>query len=308
MAQQSGGRAAPLVRLAAPVLVASAVLLGAAAAESGIAGGTATVRAEPTSIAFSVAATLVGLAAIAALATTLFSILRMFRMHGGFGRERRSFLSTVLGALATAVMVGLLVYLIIHFKHPHLAASQTHTAGAHPPPAGHTKSAVHFVGTASFATVAVIVALAVVLFGISLWRRRGRSGWRSAFGLSDRSSHEHLPEDEEDPGAVAAAMAQVTVADPQNEPDPRRAVVLAYMQMTAAAEAAGAGRRHDATAREFLERLLDSAGCPRVPTRALTSSFELARYSRDPVTEADRSFAIRALDEIRRSLGAATQC
>lgn len=310
MATQSGGRLSPLARLAAPALVALALLLGAAAAESGIAGGAAKVRAEPTSLAFTVATTLFGLAALAALANAVLALVRAFRLRGGgFEKERRPFARTVVSALATAFFVALLVYVVIHYRHPHLAAQHPRQPGAISAPYGHPKTEVHFVAPAAFGTIAAIAAVVVVMVAIAFWRRRRRSGWQREFGLADRSDREDLLHEEDArAGAIAEAISQVDVADPRAEPDPRRAVVLAYLQMSAAAEAAGAKRRHHETAREFLERLLDCAGCPPLPTRALTSCFELARYSRDPVTEADRTFAIRALEEIRRSLGATSEC
>ena len=98
---------------------------------------------------------------------------------------------------------------------------------------------------------------------------------------------------------LGSAVAAAAVANPEEEPDPRRAIVAAYLAMTDAAAGCGVGRQPDETASEYLHRLLGLAGAPQEPARRLTAIFERARYSTEVLGEDSRSLAIGCLSEIR---------
>jgi hypothetical protein len=106
-------------------------------------------------------------------------------------------------------------------------------------------------------------------------------------------------------GAISAAVAGVNVANPEDEPDPRRAIVAAYLAMTQAAARCGVRREPNETASEYLQLLLGIAGAPARPALQLTGMFERARYSTEPIGEDARSVAISSLRAIRAGIGSA---
>ena len=277
------------------------LLLGAvAAAGSGVGIGAATVRRNPTSLTFTVAVTLFGLFAIGCLLWVLTASLlghRGARGGGGGAPARRPWWLTA--TLPIIVLIAIIVFAALHHRL-HLPSERVGAAA----PAGHTAghSAVAFVPTASVWTVLVVVVLAAMV----LLRRR-LSGW-----LRRRRPFEHLERTPDEDvwssgqsSPLARTLAEVRVPDPHEEPDPRRAVVAAYVAMTHAAGEAGVVRKIDETPSEFLERLLGAAGASGDAVGHLTAVFELARYTSRPVGESVRSSAIAALHRVRTELGAA---
>jgi hypothetical protein len=274
------------------------LLLGTvAAAASGVGIGTATLRRHPASLTFTVAVTLFGLFAISCLLWVLsvsFLGHRRARIDGGPAQRSRRL------AAALPVLV-LLVLVLFAAAHRHLRLL-TPRPGA-PTATGHTTAhlAVSFVPTASLSTVAAVIAVVALLL---LRRRLLRWRHHRPFGHLERSDHPvEWPSDR--PGSLARSLAGVRVPDPEQEPDPRRAVVAAYVAMTHVAGETGAVRRIDETPAEFLARLLDAAGASADAARHLTAVFELARYTTRPVDESLRSSAIAALHRVRAELGAA---
>jgi hypothetical protein len=84
-----------------------------------------------------------------------------------------------------------------------------------------------------------------------------------------------------------------------SEPDPGRAVRFGYATIERRLGGLGIERREDETEQELLARalpvLVDSA-----PLVALTTLFEHARFSHEPVTEPMRARALAAIDELRQ--------
>jgi membrane protease YdiL (CAAX protease family) len=286
-----------LVRRAALPLCALALVAVVMAATSGTGVGSATPRDQPTSVVFTVVVTLLALA-VAMLLVALVVVLVGFRsgpqQAASLVPRRRRF-----GEVAVIVaIVAVVVYLLSRLRR-HRPALSSRTGGS--PRTGVVAGSSHigFVPTASLVTVGIVVALVIGFVVLpSLWRTR-QAGWRRSAGLADLE----MPGDTDSgAGAVGASVAAVRIAEPSEEPDPRRAVVRAYVAMTGAAERAGAPRATGETAQEFLRRLLDSLGVRSEPAERLTAVFERARYSDDPIGEDDREEALSALDQIRSDL------
>jgi hypothetical protein len=126
-----------------------------------------------------------------------------------------------------------------------------------------------------------------------------------------------------------------TLEDLEREPDPRRAVIAAWARMERGLAAAGLPRRPAEAPFEYAARVLESALAPthrgtppedrsdspghpsgRTPpagplrpasVHRLTGLFELAKFSRHPVGQADRDQAIDALRTVRRELAEAAE-
>ncbi len=274
------------------------LLLGAvAAAVSGVGIGTAALQRHPASVTLTVAVTLFGLFAMGCLLWVLSVSLighRGARIHAGQEQKPRR----LAAALPVLVLLVLVLFVAARRRQrlfsprPGAAAATGHTA-AH--------SAVSFVPAASLSTVAAVLAVLALLL---LRRRILRWRHHRPFGHLERSDR-RIEWPPAEPSSLARSLAEVRVPDPEQEPDPRRAVIAAYVAMTHAAGETGAVRRIDETPSEFLERLLDAAGASADAASHLTAVFELARYTTRPVEESLRSSAIAALHRVRAELGAA---
>lgn len=286
-------------RRAGAALVLALLLLAALAGSlSDTAGGTATLRGGAASTALTVAATLGGLV-VAAIAVFLF-YLAVTRRAQSMGMDnapvRRPWWYSLVVVLAVALLVSVVLLLRRHHKSPSPGTGAS--ASAVPQKAVHPSS-VHFVAADSLVTVGVVVLLVVLVVLIGWWRARGLGGG-SPFGALLRRQHDVFPA-EPAPG-LAASIAAVRVLRPEEETDPRRAVVACYVAMTRAAAAAGAERSPSETPSEFLQRLLAALGASHSAAARLTSLFETARYTTKPVDEQLRGDAIRALGAVQREL------
>ncbi|MGH9291495.1 MAG: DUF4129 domain-containing protein [Acidimicrobiales bacterium] len=292
------------MRRLAPVGAVLAVVAAAAAASSGVGIGSATLRHEPTAVTFTVAVTL-GLAGMAiCVALMVYAILRQERPSlGGFERSRAGWRGAIGALLGVAVFFGVLE-LLAH-KHPHKAhlpaGLPLGIPHAHPQAHG---TGLHFVPSASYATIGVIVAIGVLVVLVpylrwALRRRRHLADLGSPVELSFPPPPEHTG------GAgLLGALSAAEIADPADEPDVRRAVVKAWLSMARAGDDAGAGRGSSETAGEYLVRLLSLVGVSAPAAGRLTSLFELARYSSTEMSEEIRRDAVEALAAVRRELGA----
>jgi hypothetical protein len=293
----------PGSRRAAAVLVLGLLLLaGLAGASAATDAGTSTLRAGPASDALSVAVTVGAMLAAAASAVLLWAFATRGRgasVAGAADRRQRPFWRRMLMGLFVGLLVGGAVALARKRKHLVRLPTTTGLAHAHATRSG--KSAVHFVPAASISTVAVVaLVLATLLVWSFLSARRHRRRWNLSGIILEKV--EGTPAALSPQALLADSLATVRVPDPEDEADPRRAVVAAYLAMTHAAAAAGARRRGDETPSEFLQRLLDSLGASHEAARRLTFLFETARYSTKVFEETRRSEAIAALRQIRAEL------
>lgn len=161
--------------------------------------------------------------------------------------------------------------------------------GLPPAAAGSPAAAVPFF-TGAVTILALCAALA--LAGVSLWILFGdRLAWWWAGPLAEAR-----------PGPLAEAVEE-SLDDLEREPDARRAIILCYRRFELALAGIQAGRAPWQTPMEFMRQALGRLPLPPGPVWQLTSLFEIARFSEQPVRPADRDAACRCLTEIREALG-----
>lgn len=113
----------------------------------------------------------------------------------------------------------------------------------------------------------------------------------------DDALHEELIHAEEDRQRVAAVDHLLVKL--RSEPDPRRAIQVAYAAVETGFGRADLAKSSTDTPAQYLDRALGRKPEARGPLFELTGLFELARYSNQPVDEAMRARAIAALIEVR---------
>lgn len=194
-----------------------------------------------------------------------------------------------LGVIALAV----LAYLLLDALHPHAQTARSHVAQAHRHGMPRLRAPAvggHFEWT-PLIVVAALVVVALAATGAWLWLRRRR--------------RRPAPPPALEPSAVAVVVVEDSLADLRDEPDPRRAVVRAFLGMEAGLARAGFPRRPAEAPRELVSRALGALAIPEQDVRRLTGLFEVARYSTHPVGESMRDSAIEALEAVRAPLLAA---
>ena len=134
--------------------------------------------------------------------------------------------------------------------------------------------------------VALGVALAIGAVVVNEWRRR--------------------PEPRE-PGAADAleAVLTETLGELELDPDPRRAVIQAYVRMEAVLGAHGHARLPHEAPLEYLARVLRELDVRAEAAHALTELFERARFSHHEIDAAMRAEAVASLEAVRNDLRAA---
>ncbi|NUR50529.1 MAG: DUF4129 domain-containing protein [Hamadaea sp.] len=85
--------------------------------------------------------------------------------------------------------------------------------------------------------------------------------------------------------------------------DPRRAVIVCWVRLERAAEAAGVPRKPGDTSTDLVVRLLDARAINRTVLNDFAAVYREARYSPHPVTAATRDDARAALRLLRDELG-----
>jgi hypothetical protein len=88
--------------------------------------------------------------------------------------------------------------------------------------------------------------------------------------------------------------------DLRRERDVRRAIIACYSRMEKALAGSGTPRQPHEGPIEFLARVLERVA--REPGRALTELFERAKFSAEPMDQADKDHAITALEALRARL------
>lgn len=107
-------------------------------------------------------------------------------------------------------------------------------------------------------------------------------------------------------GAAATAPLDVAVATARghavsallDDPEPRRAVVGAWVRFEATLDAAGWGRREPEAPREYVARVLEGRVADATAVRSLADLYEHARFSPHPVDDGMRRRALEALRRI----------
>jgi hypothetical protein len=109
------------------------------------------------------------------------------------------------------------------------------------------------------------------------------------------------PVPEPEPLAQALAAGARVLSE---EPDPRTAIIGCYAAMERSLAEAGSPAQAADTPAEVLARATAGGLVRSASAAALTGLFRRARYSGHPMTEADRTAAMTALDEVRADLAA----
>ena len=99
-----------------------------------------------------------------------------------------------------------------------------------------------------------------------------------------------------------AELLEGTLADLEDEPDPRRAVIAAWIRMEGGLAAAGLPRRAAEAPLEYVARVLELANVRPASIRRLADLFERAKFSQHAIDEGMRAAAIEAVATIRAEL------
>ena len=99
-----------------------------------------------------------------------------------------------------------------------------------------------------------------------------------------------------------AEVVELTIDDLRRDPDPRHAVIAAYVRMEAVLARGGWPRPASAAPLEYLEAALRRLSVAAAPARALTELFEIARFSRHRIDATMKQDAIDALVAVRDAL------
>lgn len=278
------------------------VLLAVVGASAEHGAGTAELRRGPASVVASSLITLAGLAGVGSLVLLVWGLVTRNRRTLDSSAPKRHSPILVSGVLL-AILACFAALLALAARNRHVAPLAL--AGRPLSRAGSTGSSLPFNTAASVTTSGIVVGIIALLVLAKMVRS---IGWRRVLrrlhalpALADTEpddSHGARAELE----ALGRELAELTVADPATEPDPRRAVIACYLSMLEVASRHGPERRHSETPTEYLQRIFVMSGAAAPPARALTGLFERARYSDRPVDEAMRSEAIAALGSLRQGL------
>jgi hypothetical protein len=158
------------------------------------------------------------------------------------------------------------------------AAATAGAAGHHPP-------------GSPWPLLALFALVALVAVALIAYRRR-------------RAIPRATSEDASDPETAPLVAALAAGARALHEdPDPRTAIIGCYAAMERSLADAGSPPRLADTPAEVLGRATAGGLVHSGWAGTLTGLFRRARYSRHPMTEADRAAAIGALAQVRADLG-----
>ncbi len=297
MALAAGRR--PVAAAGAVGLAALLLAIVAIGISPGVAGDHSRLDPSAVSAAFSVIFTLVAIS-IAALTGVVLWHLFSDLGRGHWGTTTRQLLREIVaGAVAVAVAVGMFSLFFL-LPRRHGAPSGRGSGGVVTPKSipPHHGPGIPYNWTYGGSTIIVVLAIAAALL-LALHLRRARA----------RGRHPRLDWDELLGTQVIAeaelvtSLASVSVADPLTEPDPRRAIVQAWLAMTDVLARLARPRRPSEAPQEYLQAVLMAAGAGGESAATLTSLFEEARFSHHPVGEDKRRQAMSALDQVRGELG-----
>jgi hypothetical protein len=142
--------------------------------------------------------------------------------------------------------------------------------------------------TALMVAAVVLAVLAVVALAVVV-------RWRVLDRPSDVAATER--------SLATQAALDVSLDALRREPDPRRAVIVAYGAMESCLAKAGFGRHRSEAPLEYLRRVLHVSRLADDHLRTITALFQHARFSNHPVLESMRTEAIDALGGVRAAIG-----
>lgn len=309
-----GARAAAVVAIL--VVLLAVVAIGASSSVPLGKGGRSNHAA---SLVFTLLTVVGAVVVVCCLVLVVLALVPGRHRPGGEGEPRRVEGRKLAALLVLLAVVAIGVDLYLSFRRPrtHPALHPVAVAPAADQPPRTTKPPVaidqHVLIVSAIVIGTLVVALAIATTLRRALLRRNTPG--EHFGAEDLLGPPAV--DLGTPADAAGVLAGITIADPGSEPDPRRAVLVAYERMHDALSRAGYAREPFETPHEYLSRVLQepepgaagltfAAGETAVEERAsrpaaiatLTELFSIARYSSLPMDEADRLAAIDALSRI----------
>jgi hypothetical protein len=306
----SGRTLLPLTRsrrvalLALPALAVLLVVIAAAAATR--TGESSPALNQPAAVdVLSILLTLFGLTVAGLAAYMVWSVAKSMQLRRGRGAEngervsRRAQILIGLAALGTLAVI-LSVIGLFGISQRQSAAGGAGGGPIHVSiPSGRT---LPYSFTAGGVTAFVVVAAVLLIAFLPRLMRMLRS--RSAPDFAHLGERE--PRELALAGDTSAAelLAHVKVATHEREPDPRRAIVAAWIAMTTAMAEIFRPRLESEAPREYLDRALKEAGVRPSSAGRLTELFEEARFGGRAVGESLRTDAIKALAQVRDELRA----
>ncbi len=286
--------------LALPVFTVLIVAVAFGAAARAGAAGSSNLDRQAEIVATSVIVTLLGLCVLT------FGILVLRHLLTGDRRlspgkpptlEFPLWEQMALGALALGAL-ALMGFLFVHSLHPKHGGGLAGVSANTPRPLPRTSALPYSLaaGMWTAAGFALVVGAIVLYWRIRrLLRRRQQRPFHDLLGLSE-------PELDPTATTLREPLAAVVVADPGTEPDPRRAVIAAWMAMTDVIARLWRPRQESEAPQEYLQEALLEAGVGNDPATRLTNLFEFARWGGRQVGEEMRAEAIAALDAVRTEL------
>jgi hypothetical protein len=208
------------------------------------------------------------------------------------GTRLAPLLAVALAVVVVAVPAVLLAARLVTGVGPATTAGPAATASASTPAATPAASS----GPASSANgpvVIVVVCLAGLALTTALASLRGGAG-----------ENEPIPTPSQEEESRETYTAAIHAARRALEPagDARRLVISAYAAMEAGLAARGITRGMTQTPDDLLAEIAALAPTAAAPAGEVTEVFQLARFSSDPVTDADLGRARRAVDGLASAL------
>jgi hypothetical protein len=122
--------------------------------------------------------------------------------------------------------------------------------------------------------------------------------WRAS-----RRRDAQFEDDAADAGDELREAIEISLADIEREPDPRRAVIRAYARMEQVFAGQGLPRAPHETPTEHLRRALSSLQVSRAAVERLAALFERARFSDHRIDAGMKHDALVALTDVQAELG-----
>jgi hypothetical protein len=286
-----------LLRRCVPPIAVIAALAGAAAVVRGGPGMDEQAGGawSPWGAIVLIVDALTGALAVAGVLVVALAGWALWGAHGTPTNRSRRSLRRTLGTVVVLAVTPLVVWVLQQVELGGALASLMERVGAlAADPAGTGSPRVdHAPGPAlRLAAAAAGAVLALAAAGAWWWR--------------DPAVSQGASVQAEDPAPTVLQRAvDLALSDLDADSDPRRAVLRCFAHLDAALAQAGCARRMAETAREHGDRAAQLLGPGAEAAARLVERFEHARYGSKPVTEQDRSDALRALRDVRAALAGA---
>jgi hypothetical protein len=228
------------------------------------------------------------LAAVASLLGLLIAAWTLLPGNSKLPRRRRNPLFMPMILLGSVLVLALLRRLgwLDRLGFPHLHQPPAPASPGSPAAEAGGRLAAGEPGWVAFAIVGLLLAslIAAIVLRAEVSRRR-----RAAMA---------------GPNQRLVELLEVTLADLEREPDPRRAVIAAWIRMEEGFAGAGLPRLPAEAPLEYVARVLERANVRPASIQRLADLFERAKFSQHEIDEGMRAAAVEAVTVIRAELDA----